>query len=246
MKEKIEKKLFDNNARFSNVLGADYNLRSLSMSYHEKFQDIIKNSLKRFAEENQEAYELNVLEAGCGTGITTIRVLEADPRIKVIAVDNEEKTIKQAQQALKDFENRIDFRQGDILAVLKNIEDASIDAFASALTIHNFPDDYRKKVFHEVSRVLKTKGLFINADKYAMDDPEAHSKSLQEQINSFDIYDTIGRSDIKKAWTEHYKQDEYTKITEKEQIKMLEDLGFENIKVVFRESMEAVIKANKK
>ena len=241
-----EKKLSNYDARFSNVLGEDYNLRPLSMPYHEKFQDTLKDSLSEFAKQHKDKLELRVLEAGCGTGLTTIRILEADPRIKVVAIDNEEKTINQAQQALEDYKNRIDFKKGDILVELKNIKDDSIDAFASALTIHNFPNEYREKVFYEIARVLKTKGLFINADKYALYDSYSHSKSLQEQIDSFDVYDSIGRSDIKKAWTEHYIQDEKTKITEREQIKIIENLGFENIKVIFRESMEAVIKANKK
>lgn len=242
--KKKEEQNYD--ARFAGVLGQDYNLRPLSMPYHEKFQNTVKDSLKEFAEKHKEENELKVLEAGCGTGLTTIRILEADSRIKVVAVDNEEKTIAQARQALEDLKGRIEFRQGDILSVLKDVESESIDAFASALTIHNFPSEYREEVLEEVARVLKKRGLFVNADKYALDDPEAHAKSLQEQIKSFDIYDGIGRSDVKEAWTKHYHQDENTKITEKEQIALLEKLGFENIEIIFRESMEAVIRAIKK
>lgn len=238
------KSIYDD--RFAGVLGQDYNLRPLAMPYHDRFQNTVKDVLGEFAKDHQDEPELKVLEAGCGTGLTTIRILEANPKIKVIAVDNEGSTIAQAKEALKDLEDRVDFKQGDILSVLINLEDASIDAFASALTVHNFPKEYREKVLSEVARVLKKNGLFVNADKYALDDPDAHAKSLQEQIDSFDIYDSIGRSDIKKAWTQHYHQDENTRITQQEQIDLLRGLGFKDIEIVFRESMEAVIRAIKK
>lgn len=241
--EGIKKGEYD--ARFSGVLGSDYGLRYLAMPYNDEFQGTIKDTLKTHFADKPDS-EFNVVEAGCGTGITTIRILDADPRIKIVAIDNEKKMIEQAEQTLADLKDRVKFVEADILSVLEETVDASVDAFSSCLTIHNFPAEYREKVIGEVARVLKSGGIFINADKYAFDDLEAHLRSLDEQIQSFDVFDTIGRPDVKEAWTKHYHQDENTKITESEQIKILEDLGFEDIKVIFRKSMEAVITARKK
>ena len=204
------------------------------------------DSLYEFGVEHREQPEILALEAGCGTGLTTIRIVEADPRIKVMAVDNEAKTLAQAREALQDFSDRIDFRQGDILSVLKTIKNNTIDVFASAWTLHNFSSEYRQEVLSEMARVLKRKGWFINADKYALNDPKSHAKSLEDQIKLFDVYETIGRLDMKEAWTEHYHQDDVTKITEQEQINLLNSLGFEKVGVVFRAGMEAVVTAIKK
>lgn len=237
--------------RFSGVLGKYYNLRSLAMSYHEKFQDTVKETLASFARAHSELPELKVLEAGTGTGLTSVRILEADPRIKLTTVDADGNLMEKAKQVLFDMEKRIEFINKDILSALQVMEGGSIDAIASALTIHNFPTEYREQVMKEFSRILKSGGLFVNADKYAFDDIEAHKKSLKEQIDSFDMFDTMNIPEVdiptlKQGWIKHYQDDEKTKITENEQIKMLEDLGFKDIKVIFRESMEATITATKK
>lgn len=237
--------------RFSGVLGEYYNLRSLAMSYHEQFQDTVKDTLIQFAEEHPELSELKVLEVGTGTGLTSVRVLEADPRIKLTTIDADGNLMEKAKQVLEDVADRIEFINQDILSALQAMADESIDAMASALTIHNFPPEYREEMMKELTRVLKSGGLFVNADKYALDDLEAHKQSLQEQIDSFDIFDTmnvpgVDLPKLKQDWIQHYEDDEKTKITQSEQIKMLEELGFENIRVIFRESMEATITAIKK
>lgn len=233
-------------ARFSGVLGADYNLCALSIPHYYELQNTVKNVLKDFFAARNDLKEINVLEAGSGTGLTTVRILDADPRIKVMAVDNEEKTIRQAEQTLKDLKDRIEFVHKDILSALLEVKDNSLDAFASAFAIHNFTDEYREKVFKEIARVLKGGGLFVNADKYALDDKNAHLESLEKQIKSLDVYDSINRPDVKEGWIKHYYEDEKVKITEGEQKKILLDLGFENIKVIFRKGMEATIMAIKK
>jgi tRNA (cmo5U34)-methyltransferase len=237
--------------RFSGVLGKYYNLRSLAMSYHEKFQDTVKETLTTYAKEHPELTEIKVLEVGTGTGLTSVRVLESDPRVKLTTVDADGNLMEKAKQVLADMAERIEFINKDILSALQAMESESIDAMASALTIHNFPTEYREQMMKELARVLKSGGLFVNADKYAYDDIEAHKKSLKEQIDSFDMFDSMNIPEVdipalKQGWIKHYQDDEKTKITENEQIKMLEDLGFKDIEIIFRESMEATITAIKK
>ncbi|MEI7498614.1 MAG: class I SAM-dependent methyltransferase [Candidatus Falkowbacteria bacterium] len=221
------------------------------MSYHEKFQDSVKETLTTFANEHPELKELKVLEVGTGTGLTSIRALEADPRIKLVTVDADGNLMAKAKEVLADMAERIEFINKDILSALQAMESESIDVMASALTIHNFSTEYREQMMQELTRVLKSGGLFVNADKYAHEDIEAHQKSLKEQIDSFDIFDNMDVPEVdmptlKQGWIKHYEDDEKTKITEPEQIKMLADLGFKDIRVIFRESMEAVITATKK
>lgn len=236
--------------RFSGVLGKYYNLRSLAMSYHEKFQDTVKETLATYAKEHPELTKIKVLEVGTGTGLTSIRVLESDPRVELTTVDADGNLMEKAKQVLVDFSERIEYINKDILSALKEMGDSSIDAMASALTIHNFPPEYRDQVMVELARVIKSGGLFVNADKYALEDPEAHAKSLKEQIDSFDIFDTMNIPEVdiptlKQGWIDHYTSDEKTKMGEKESIELLGKLGFKDIKVIFRESMEATITAIK-
>lgn len=227
--------------RFSGVLGSEYNLFEKSIPWHEEFQNKIEEEISSYCVGLKEI----VLEAGCGTGITTIRILNADKRIKVIALDNEDKTLQQAKEVLNDLQDRIDFVKEDILKYLEKMKEKSLDIFASAYVIHNLPPEYRERMFKEVSRVLKAGGLFINGDKYARNDENQQKIDLEEQIKNFDIYDEIGRQDMKIEWIKHYNEDEKIKITENDQKKILEDLKFHDIKTIFRKRMEVIITAVK-
>lgn len=239
--EEQNKEQINYSDRFSGILGSDYNLFEKSVPWHEELQNTIKETIKDYCLEDKNARIFKAVDAGCGTGITTVRILDADKRINVVAIDNEEKTLKQAEEALNDLANRIEFVKNDILSALEKIEDNSKDIFASAYVIHNLPVDYRMKVFKEITRVLKSRGLFINADKYAKDDEKEQKQDLEEQIKDFDVYEKINRHDIKEEWTKHYYEDEKIKITEGEQKLILNELGFENIKTIFRKRMEAII-----
>ncbi|MCX6792991.1 MAG: class I SAM-dependent methyltransferase [Candidatus Falkowbacteria bacterium] len=244
--EDFKKEKIDYNERFSGILGSDYNLFEKSVPWHEELQNTIKETISNYCSLNDEAKEFKAIDAGCGTGITTIRILDADKRIKVIAIDNEEKTLKQAEEALKDKVDRIDFIKDDLLSALEKVEDGSANIFASAYVIHNLPIGYREKFFKEIARVLKSGGLFINADKYARDDESQQKEDLEEQIKDFNIYDKINRPDIKEEWTKHYHEDEKIQIKEGEQKAILKELGFDNVKTIFRKRMEAIILATKK
>jgi tRNA (cmo5U34)-methyltransferase len=228
--------------RFANVLGSEYNLFEKAVPHHDEFQDKVGETIKDYAATLQSDV-ISVVEGGCGTGLTTIRVLGADKRIKVIGIDNEEKTIIQAKTILGDFVDRVTLEQEDLLEALRKLPDKSVDIYTSVWVIHNLPPEYRAKLFPEIARVLKKGGLFINGDKYARDDESAYKQDFENQINAFDEFDKIERPDLKKEWTEHYRQDEKIKISESEQIKILEGLGFKDVKVQYRKGMEAIISA---
>jgi ubiquinone/menaquinone biosynthesis C-methylase UbiE len=116
--------------RFSNVLGEEYNLFGKSVPHHDEFQDAVAGSIGRHAASLQTD-TIRVVEGGCGTGITTARILEADERIVALGIDNEEKTIRQAQAVLQEYGNRVELRYEDLLAALQSLPDASADVFAS-------------------------------------------------------------------------------------------------------------------
>jgi len=228
--------------RFSGTLGEEYNLFKLSVPHHDEFQDKITEILAAFSPSNKM---LEVLEGGTGTGLTTFRILNAKDNIRVTTIDNEEKTLNQAKEILKEKGDKIKFVNDDLLKFLKLCPDNQFDAFVSAYVIHNLKPDYRLELFKEISRVLKTGGIFINADKYAYDDKKLQNEALQNQIKAFGVYEQIGRPDVKEEWTRHYYEDEEIKITENEQKEILQNLGFSEIQIVYRKGMESIITAYK-
>lgn len=229
-----------NSDRFANVLGDEYNLFNKAVPHHEEFQNRVGEIIKTYSATLGND-TISVVEGGVGTGITTVRILDADKHIKVEGIDNEEKTIHQARVILKDYGDRISLQKEDLLEAMRKIPSKSVDIFASVWVIHNLAPEYRADLFIEIARILKSGGLFINGDKYARDDRQAHNEDFEGQIRAFDSFDTIGRPDLKKEWTDHYHQDEKIKISESEQTKTLEDLGFKEVAIQYRQGMEAII-----
>lgn len=240
---KIEK--LETKSRFSGEIGEKLHLIKEAIPHHDEFEESVAKPLKEYIDNRKDQNKFIVMEGGCGTGYTTDRILKVDDRIQIIAVDSEEKTLRQAKETFKDKKENIDFKQNDILSELEKAPDNSIDSFTSAHTIHNISANEREKIFREIFRVLKEGGVFINADKIAHDDEKMHKKSLEDQIKAFDVYDKTNLPQIKKEWTDHYYEDEEIKITESDYIEILKDIGFKNIRIIFRQGMEATITAEK-
>ena len=234
--------------RFKGKLSDDYDLFSKVSLHEDEIQDTVATAIKKyFANRNQET--INVLELGSGTGLTTSVILNSDNRTVVTAVDNEESMMKQIKEKMKEdvARGRVKPIKEDCLEYLKKAKGNSFDAFASAWTLHNFKKDYRKLVLKEIYRVLRRGGLFINADKYALDDPKEQKKESESHIARFAEFERLGRPDLKEKWTQHYLEDEKPEIImiEAQAKSEMKEIGFVNIETVYRKSINATITAEK-
>lgn len=235
--------------RFHGKIGEKLEISGIGIPHREKFQSKIQEEIKRRFKDST-LNEISILEIGCGVGRTTRNILEADERIKVMAVDNEPIVLSQARLSLEEFirDCRVKLATCDALEFLEEQKASSFSAFASAQTLHNFRRKYRERVITEIYRVLEPEGLFINADKYALDDETEHQKSLDWQLKKFEeSYTKIDRPDLAAEWTKHYLEDNKPGIImkESESKKAMERVGFKDIETVFREQMDAVMVAKK-
>lgn len=229
---------------FADALGDEYQLLQYAYPHHDAFQQKVADTIaEHFETLNPE--RITVLEGGAGSGVTTSFLLTADPRITVVAVDNALKMLDQAKKILASQPGRMTFACEDLLAFLKSQPDASFDAFTAVWTIHNLQPDYRKKLFPEIYRVLKPKGIFVSGDKYTVADLKLHERQLALQLERFKEFGRSGNQALVDAWVQHNLEDEDIRISEKEQHDMLKKLGFTNVKTVYRKDMEAVIQAVK-
>lgn len=226
-----------------NNIGREYDFFKLAIPHHDEFQEQLG-----FCLENYFSVETTpeILEIGSGTGETTKEIFKKVPNAHVVALDKEVGMIKQAQD--KNFEGEIVFVAEDSLVFLKNVPEHSYDSVVSAYTLHNFTSEYRQELISEIYRTLKPGGVFINADKYALDDEEEYKDMYNKQLKAFDVFDDLGKSELKKEWLVHYENDNFPSIQLVEGVfkqKLLET-GFINIKTVYRKMLEAVIVAEKK
>ncbi len=96
-------------------------------------------------------------------------------------------------------------------------------------------------------RVIKPGGVFINADKFAHSNDEEYRKAYSEQIARYDVFDEIGKSDLKKEWIEHYAVDNQDdlRLVDSDFESLLQEVGFVGVKLTWRILLEAVMVAKK-
>ena len=235
-------------AMFSGVIGQEYQMLKLICPFAAEMSRLVGVEVGTYCQHKSEPQ--SVLELGGGTGITTLSVLSADERIKVLSVDNEPVMQNQAKQSLQAWidNGRLAFSIDDALSALRKLEDASVDIVASAYTLHNFEADYRLLVIQEIFRVLKLGGQFINGDRYALDDINAHTRCIQKEVfGYFKVLTEINRLDLLEHWIIHLFSDESENHVMRESVavKQLNEVGFQAIELKLRQEVNGLVIAKK-
>jgi len=235
-------------AIFHGKLSRDYELFRLACPHYENLEQAVVDKIKaRVRRTDQDS--IRVLEIGTGTGLTTGKILEIDPRITIVSVDREIMMLKRAQAELPEqvIEGRLALRQADAMAFIRNQPRESFDIFASAWTLHNMDSEYRFKLLRQIFRVLKNGGLFVNGDKYNKDDRQKHQRDLEWQIRKLDVFRSAGRRELYDAWKAHYLGDDAPSVSMSESgsLRTMGSLGFVDMAISDRMRLEAVMVANK-
>lgn len=230
-------------------MSEEYNLIALAAPQYTACEKKIGEILKKdFARRKDGRF--NVLEIGCGSGFTSEIILKADRRIYLTAVDNEPKMLEQIKRRLAKYikSKKVRVVKGDALEFVKKSQSGSFDAFVSALTIHNFKSEYRRRFLKEAQRLLKPGGLFVNMDRYAHDDPKVFKKWLEWQIGMYKkVFSELGKEDLIKQWVEHEAYDSRPDVLmkQKSSVADMKKAGFKDSKFVFRKRTYSVLTAKK-
>ncbi len=235
-------------ALFSGVIGQDYELLNLICPLATQMSQRVGASAGEYA--MQANGNLAVVELGGGTGITTLALLTASDKFNILSVDNEPVMQDQAKKHLHKWaqEGKLAFCGDDALTALKNLPTDSVDIVASAYTLHNFLDTYRKEVINEIFRILKPGGQFINGDRYGLDDISEHTRTIQEEVSRyFKVLIQINKLDVLEHWIVHLFSDESENHVMRESValKQLRDTGFSNINLSHRLEVNALVTAIK-
>jgi ubiquinone/menaquinone biosynthesis C-methylase UbiE len=230
---------------FTGKIGAEYDMLRLMCPNHVLLAGRLGETLAAWRPgETLEGFEI-----GCGTGISTLSILAARDNLSLTAIDSAAAMLDQARENLANYvkAGRVAFKEADALDALKALPDNSVDVVASNYAIHNFLDDYRSLVLAEVHRVLKPGGLFINGDRYAMDDRAAHLLDTQATVRRwFKLFKEMARLDLLEDWVAHFFSDESPEhiMYFTPSMQQLEALGF-SVSVDYREGVDTLVRAVK-
>jgi tRNA (cmo5U34)-methyltransferase len=134
----------------------------------------------------------------------------------------------------------------DALTALRAQAGASVDIVASNYAIHNFDAAYRAATLAEIFRVLRPGGLFVNGDRYAMDDRDAHLKDTQNLVRGwFRLFREIDRLDLLEDWIVHLISDESPRniMHFEPSLAQLRAIGFQDVTVDFRDGVDTLLRA---
>jgi tRNA (cmo5U34)-methyltransferase len=231
---------------FTGKIGAEYDFLRLMCPNHV----VLAKGVAQTVAAWRPGAPLVGFEVGCGTGVSTLALLAARDDLTLTAIDAAPQMLDQAKESLADYvaAGRVAFRLADALEALEALPDASVDVVASNYAIHNFTGDYRARALAQIHRALKPGGLFVNGDRYAIDDRAAHLADTQSMLRQwFKLFRQIDRLDLLEDWVVHLQSDESPEHIQYFQpsMRQLETLGFSPVTVDFREGVDTLVRAVK-
>ena len=231
---------------FGGVIGEEYDmLKQVCPAAAE-----MSRQVGEFVEGWQPGRFLRIFEIGCGTGITTAALLSGREDSVITALDNEPGMLTQAKRNLAPWieAGRLQLQECDALSGLQSLPDASVDVVASAYTLHNFLNGYRRQVIGDICRVLKPGGVFVNGDRYALDDTLAHTRLAQEELRHYcRTFYAMARPDLLEQWVVHMFSDESPDhiMRLESAIAGLKQGGFDPVLIHYREGVNTLLSAVK-
>jgi ubiquinone/menaquinone biosynthesis C-methylase UbiE len=142
--------------RFRGAMSEEYRLIRLTIPGFQELQAFVGQVISRYHPASGHQF-IQVLEIGCGDGVTSATILSSRQDCLLTAVDSEPKMIEQASGNLQGYiqRNRCRLILGDALTHLRSLPPGSVDIVASALCLHNMERSYRDALRAEIFRSLK-------------------------------------------------------------------------------------------
>jgi SAM-dependent methyltransferase len=110
------------------------------------------------------------MDLGCGDGILGAAILGEYPSSRGVFVDFSEPMLEQAREQLKEYSNRLTFRNldyGDPAWINRIQSEGPFDAVVSGYSIHHQPDARKRPLYEEIFALLKPGAWFINIEHIA-------------------------------------------------------------------------------
>ncbi|MCI5867861.1 MAG: class I SAM-dependent methyltransferase [Methanosphaera sp.] len=180
-----------------------------------------------------------ILDLGCGTGNVSLRILEKFPNAKITCFDISDKMIEHAKEKLQDYD--VEFVIGDFTII--DIID-KYDVIVSSLALHHIKtDDEKKHMYHHIYEALDEGGVFYNADVIKAN--SNYNAKLNHKIENEYMQSKQLPEDEMQNY--HDKRDDNDHpATLMTHLRLLQEVGFKEIDVIWKYYSNAVYGAAKK
>jgi tRNA (cmo5U34)-methyltransferase len=204
----------------------------------EEFDEIILKLIP-FYEEMVEALvtaipfatekQIKVMDLGCGTGTVAKKIKEKFPKAQITCLDLAEEMIKMTKLKLKDHHE-------DVTCYVEDFYEFEFkkdyDVIVSSLALHHLVTNEDKKMFYEkIYNSLAPGGVFYNGDVVLAANDELQDVYMRKWVDY--MQQSCSRDEIESKWLPKYRaEDNPAKLIE--QIKWLEEIGFEDVDVIWK------------
>ncbi len=179
-----------------------------------------------------------ILDVGAGTGLLSALLLQKFPDAHITLLDISEKMLDVARQKFSDRDNIryvvSDYNRAEV--------DGPYDIVCSALSIHHLAAGDKHRLFERIFSVLKSSGLFINADQADGETAYFRQKYLS-YWNMFLQNGPISNAEYAEVLKRRDTLDRNEKLSV--QLKWLLECGFSDVDVVYRNRTFIVTVARK-
>lgn len=183
--------------------------------------------------------KLRVLDLGSGTGAVALQIKSRLPQARITCVDFSPNMLEVARRRLADIEGT-QFVQADITNFQFR---ETYDAAVSSLALHHIQaEDEKRRLYRRIYAALVPGGVFWNADAV-----RASSALLQDLYMSKwkeHMCRTVPEREIEETWmVKHATEDHPKRLLD--ELRWLEEAGFQEPDVIWKEFYFAVFGARK-
>ncbi len=197
--------------------------------------------------------QINILDICCGDGTLAGALLEKFSHCSVCGFDGSPDMLKRAEANLAQYKGRYKTRIFELADRSWRTVDFSVRVVVSSLGIHHLDGEQKKQLFQDICRVLDPGGDFLIADliqpvdktaiEYAA---KAWDDAVLERALRFDGDQKAFDAFRKMKWNFYRYPDPVDKPSSLlDQLKWLEEAGFENVDVYWMKAGHAIFGGTK-